>query len=403
MNTTYQHNGYSNTLAELNTRSEIREIQSFLIQNGYNLGRAGADGILGRRTKQAIYDFFGTQFNGGNATPSNNTTPSSPSQPSQNPSATLDVATMRSIRFRNSTDINTFFVRITGQDFVDFFRRKVGGKSHWVSRRGNAVNIRSGSKAQFNAVFDQIPTLYNMPSINLFQFLGLVSCMINETRSFKPIRESFWVSLLGRLKYAYGTNGGRKRSYNDSPNAKSVHTLINNADFIRAHSSPNVRLSHLRRFNWRGSTFPNVRLNNDELDLICQCDVYKFSGLGLIQTTWRPAYKRIIEYVMSYSGTNPKINNVKMNWRTFGNTDKIADLSKYQEWEYLFEEPHIAAKAVYLHSVRTGYLNFNITGASYSTMLDRAANIGYRIGGNSRYRTKVRHRVDQIIKAMQRL
>ena len=387
--------GYNNSLAELNTKSEIKEIQQYLQQAGYDLGNAGVDGVLGSKTKKAVYDFFKGKIGGSGA---NSVVPQPVPQPQ---SGTLTLAVMQNTRFKNSAEINQFFQQYTGKDFVDFFRSKVGGKGYWKSRKGNAVTITAGSNARFNALFDQIPTLYNMSEINLFQFLGLVSCIINETRSFKPVRESYWVSLLGRLKYAYGTNGGRKRSYNKSSSAKTVQALIHDRDFVSAHVTPQVRLQYLRGFDWSGTTFPNVSLNNAEIDFLCQCDVYKFSGLGLIQTTWRPAYKKVIDYIINYSGSNPKILNTKMNWKTFGNSlDKIADLTKYQEWEYIFQEPHIAAKAVYLHSTRTGYLNFNVVGDSLSRMLDKAANIGYRIGGNSSYRTKVRNRVEQIIKAI---
>ncbi|SHI45469.1 peptidoglycan-binding domain-containing protein [Aquimarina spongiae] len=396
--------GYSD-IAELNTKNEIKEIQTYLRQAGFNIGNAGVDGILGKNTKRAIYEFFmkeiggsGTGGGGGTTTPPNNR-PTTPTNPGAKVKLTLDV--MRNVRFRNSNDINIFFQQTTGQDFVDFFRSKVGGRNpYWKKRK-----IPSGItyKKNFNNIFNQIPVLYGEQSINLFQFLGLVSAMINETGGkFKPIRESNWVSLLGRLKYAYGTNGGKKKSYNDSKSAKSVHQLIHDPDFVRAHKTPGVRLSYLRKFNWRGSTFPKVSLNDAEVEFLCQCDVYKFSGLGLIQTTWRPAYKRIINYVLNYRGTNPRINNVKMNWRIHGNADKVADLSKYQEWEYLFQEPEVASKAVFLHNQRSRYLSFSVSGLSYQRMLDKAGNIGYRIGGTKRARDKVRNRVDQIIQAMKR-
>ncbi|AUC75769.1 peptidoglycan-binding domain-containing protein [Olleya sp. Bg11-27] len=74
----HRYNGYSNdSFAELNSSNEIKEIQRFLIQKGYDLGRWGADGDLGRDTKQAIYDFIKLQ-NGGNQQPNNNT-PTTPS------------------------------------------------------------------------------------------------------------------------------------------------------------------------------------------------------------------------------------------------------------------------------------------------------------------------------------
>lgn len=49
---------YDNGLAELNTSNEIKEIQAYLISKGFDLGSWGADGVLGNRTKQAIYNYF---------------------------------------------------------------------------------------------------------------------------------------------------------------------------------------------------------------------------------------------------------------------------------------------------------------------------------------------------------
>ena len=75
-----QHNGiHPESFAELNSSHQVREIQRFLIQKGYNLGRWGADGDLGRMTKQAIYDYIKAQLNGGgHANPQTPITPPDP-------------------------------------------------------------------------------------------------------------------------------------------------------------------------------------------------------------------------------------------------------------------------------------------------------------------------------------
>ncbi|WP_397362193.1 peptidoglycan-binding protein [Olleya sp. R77988] len=76
----HRYNGYFNdSFTELNTSSEIKEIQQFLIQKGYNLGRWGADGDMGRVTKQAIYDYIKSQ-QGGSQQPNYNT-PTTPTTP----------------------------------------------------------------------------------------------------------------------------------------------------------------------------------------------------------------------------------------------------------------------------------------------------------------------------------
>jgi|GEM_PF-656009 len=69
------HNRFQEAFPELNTSNEVREIQQFLISKGYNLGHWGADGDLGRMTKQAIYNYITAQSNGENSTPTNPTIP----------------------------------------------------------------------------------------------------------------------------------------------------------------------------------------------------------------------------------------------------------------------------------------------------------------------------------------
>lgn len=66
---------YEDSFAELNNYSEIKKVQQFLIQQGYNLGSWGADGDLGPVTKKAIYDYIKAQ----SGTPTTPTTPTTPS------------------------------------------------------------------------------------------------------------------------------------------------------------------------------------------------------------------------------------------------------------------------------------------------------------------------------------
>lgn len=318
--------------------------------------------------------------------------------PSTGVAPTMDIY---DVRFSNAADINDFFIKRTGSDFIEFFKTQIAGKNYW-----SGVGIRDidFSRRNFNAVFNQIPSLYNSTNINLFQFLGLVSCMINETGGkFVPVRESSYVSsILSRIKYAYETVIRRKTgnlsksSYDKKPN-KRIGELINDNGFVTHHGrGRNIRINRLRSLDWSSYEFPNFSFNNDEIYLLMQCDVYKFSGLGLIQTTWRTNFQKVAKFVLEYNGINADIIGFKQKWSTYNNLTQLADLTTSEEWEELFKITEVACKAVYIHSQRTNYLNFDSV-RDLGSMLNRASNIGYRIGGSSRTRTKVRNRVNQII------
>ena len=95
------------TFAELNTSSQVREVQAFLQNKGYNLGHYGVDGKLGRMTKGALYNFFRSEIQGG--TP--NVNPPNPTPTPPNGGSKLDrfIAAHGHKTFKNSVEINAFF------------------------------------------------------------------------------------------------------------------------------------------------------------------------------------------------------------------------------------------------------------------------------------------------------
>ena len=86
--------------------------------------------------------------------------------------------------FRNDADINNAFMQFAGADFVDWFNNNVSGRGAWVDKNGNAMYIGSRRnsgpvKARFNQIWDRIPDMFGTRTINLFQFLALMSIMMN--------------------------------------------------------------------------------------------------------------------------------------------------------------------------------------------------------------------------------
>jgi hypothetical protein len=156
---------------------------------------------------------------------------------------------------------------------------------------------------------------------------------------------------------------------------------------------------------WAGSIYPQNRYptNASAAGLIFEADFAKFRGRGLIQTTWRSGYKRIIEWVQAYTGSDPTVSSYKTKWQD-ASSDTVASQTTNADWDSLFQSSsfEIPCVAVSLHNTSSGnYLNLStdetVLLASGAGSLVR---MGQRISGSSAYGARFKDRVVQMRTAL---
>ena len=312
-----------------------------------------------------------------------------------------------------------FSVQITGKDFCTWFRDHIGSKGYWArmtfeGKTKHGRNIPRSNfdthRANFNAVWDNISLIFNgqlgQHSINIFQFFALVSIIINETGGkFTPIGER------GSLAYMFGTNNGRKRSYNTAGSNKSAYDLFRNRSFLNAHRSLPYYNSVANTTNrvWDGDRFPSgFPTDPSRAGIIAEADFYKFRGRGLIQTTFRNTYGRLLNFIKNYSGANPVLLAFKAKWQHLDN-ETILYTSSNSDWDALFKQTQLEFHCYAVYNFQNRRNQFLQIPNNKSKLLQesRARSgsgslfyVGYRVGGNSRYGRLLKKRVLQMIEAL---
>ncbi|MEH6703733.1 MAG: hypothetical protein V7691_02965 [Galbibacter orientalis] len=403
-------------LAELNTSNQVREVQEFLHTKGFDLGGYGVDGKLGRKTKSALYNYFKTQI-GGAPIPTPVTPPVTP--PSGTSKLDRFITAHGTKTFRNSAEINAFFSQLTGKDFCSWFKDEIGNKGYWGSitfegrsRHGRSIPRGNFSTHQqnFNRVWNNIPLVFfgiaGNQSINIFQFFALVSIIINETGGkFVPISE------IGNLAYMFGTNSGRKRSYNTASGNKSAYELFRDTTFLSAHQQKpyHTQIANTTNSVWRGEIYPSTFPNNPvNAGIISEADFYKFRGRGLIQTTFRSTYSRLLGFIKSYNGNNSTLNTYKTRWQSLS-TEAILSGSSNADWDNLFMNTNLEFPCYAIYNFQNRRNNFLSIPANKAKLLQTSTSrsgsgslfyVGYRVGGSARYGRLLKLRVIQMIEKL---
>jgi outer membrane protein OmpA-like peptidoglycan-associated protein len=349
------------------------------------------------------------------------TSAASPVPPSPRPSprptpATTDnvspsfVRSVTPVVFRKSADINDYYQLTARADFVDWFNTNIAGRSHWapihIGRPGDAPAV----KTRFNRIWDRIPELFNMASINLLQFLSLMSILLNETGgSLLPVSEHVGRPGHPGIAYAFNRIPNVKASYNVGGGNRTALDLFRDPRFLAAHGHlPQTnQVKDTNDARWAGTRYPqeDFPTSTDPAisGIIIEADFYKFRGRGLIQTTFRPAYQQIIRYVLDNQVDHPIIDTYRRRWANLS-SETIATTSTNEDWDRLFQQTDfiIPTIAVRLHSQGSGHYLIMPLDADILNSKERGSiwNVGRRVGGSSKYADLFRARVLQILNAM---
>lgn len=300
--------------------------------------------------------------------------------------------------FTDAASIDQYFSNQGAANFIDWFNGKVAKKGPWAGK-----SIGSGSQANFKSVWDRIPQIFGSNQINLLQFLSLMSIFINEVGgTLGPISEK--VGMKGHPGLAYPFDQVPeipKASYNDGGSSWTAYQCFNDPDFIKAHGQKALgnTLANTQDERWKGHVYPDdmpTDVNPSVTGFIMEADFYKFRGRGMIQTTWRGGYKKLIQFIQNYSGTQPEILSRKQAWAGLS-LDQAANVSSNGDWDALFMHTDLEIPCVAIAQHNTGAGNYlNLSGdvdVLNSHNSGSIWNVGKRISGGTKYANLFRSRV----------
>jgi subtilisin family serine protease len=309
-------------------------------------------------------------------------------------------------RFASAAEIDAFFQRRTGSGFLDWFHATQANRGDWGGKKARDVLRDEETRRRFVEVWNGIPQMFETPTIRLEQFVALQSIFINELGGgMAPIAEKT-LGIHGHPGIAYLFDRipeTQKRSYNEAPN-KTAHACFNDATFIAAHGALpfSDQLARTSNSAWAGQAYPSgYPVEFRRAGFIGEADFCKFRGRGLIQTTWRSAYREIVRFVQAYDGSNAKVNEYKARWAN-RDPDAVCTASSNADWDDLFQNTSyvIPWAGIRLHNNHR-YLDI---ATDRGTQLGRArgsfAFMGTAIGGSHAYGQLLARRCIQILDAL---
>jgi LAS superfamily LD-carboxypeptidase LdcB len=240
-------------------------------------------------------------------------------------------------RLGSAADIDAYFRRRTGSSFLDWFHTTQAGRGSWA---GKDVQLDADTRRRFVEVWNGIPEMFETATISVEQFVALQSIFINELGGgMAPLTERMGRTGHPGMSYLFDRIPEiPKASYNKAPN-KTAFDCFNDEAFIGAHGRLALgdRLAHTTNRAWAGQAYPaGVPTDVTAAAFVAEADFCKFRGRGLIQTTWRPAYRNIVTFVQSYLGANAKVNEYKTRWAG-QDPDRVCTTSANADWDDLFQ------------------------------------------------------------------
>ena len=171
---------------------------------------------------------------------------------------------------------------------VNFFNKSIYYNNHY-----KGINIFNNQPAllflykvdllNFLRIFSDVKLLTGREQINLNEFVAHFSIMYNETGGLNVFTE------IGGPAYMFGTNGGRKYSYNSA--------IMGNIPAGNTLKQKGVISSDADVALWNGNVYPS-NAPTEVKKAAEDCDFYKFRGRGLHQLTFRDNYVKYAKPVL---------------------------------------------------------------------------------------------------------
>jgi hypothetical protein len=315
--------------------------------------------------------------------------------------------TSASLPMPSAQAINDFFARGTANgSFIAWFNANAAKRGAWKNKSVPSTNV---AQDHFKIFWDRASEVLSTTP-NLLQFISLMSIFINEVGGdLQPIEEMVGNAQHPGIAYAFDAIPGLKHSYNTLKGNMTAFELFQDTDYRQA----NAKRAMADRFSdpasvaaaWQHEVWPAgfpTSVDPTQTGFLLEADFYKFRGRGLIQTTGRTNYLKLITFIKGYTGDDPVLAKYAKSWAGM-NESAVATTSSNDDWKALFFSGTLtlAREAIKLHEQASGgYFKLDVNDPTVINAEDgrqgSVYRIGKRISGSDTYAQTFKNRVAQI-------